>query len=398
MRVLVLSDKLFSRTLGDGLRVHGFFTPLLERHSFDLLCFGRTNESLEADVRALFRSVEVLPYPASRSSDLTSLGQAALWSIENFKPHSEAMRAAIASRCASGKYDIVLDVAANMLPNIPRNLKIPLIVDSIDEPLLRDLRAFKTAPISKRPRLAYQILQYWRYAHAFLGQAAVNIYASEFDVETQLRYFPGRRAIAIANGVDIDYFSPTDAAAREPATVAFEGNLMFGPNVDAARQLVMHVLPELKTLIPKARVMLIGRDPAPAVRALASDSVEVTGTLSDIRPALARATVFACPMTLGSGIKNKILQAWSLAMPVVATTASLGGLSAKDGENLMVRDNPVGFAAALAEIIRDPTLSRRLGNAGRSTVVQRYSWRSKALEFESALSAAVTSTPLQNPR
>ena len=144
----------------------------------------------------------------------------------------------------------------------------------------------------------------------------------------------------------------------EPATLVFEGNMMFGPNVDAARRLALEILPIVRAAIPAARLVLVGRDPAPEVRALAGESVEVTGTVDDVRPFLARGTVFACPMRLGSGIKNKILQAWAMARPVVATPASLGGLAAHDEDNLLVREDNLGFSEAVIELIRDPARVR----------------------------------------
>jgi glycosyltransferase involved in cell wall biosynthesis len=135
--------------------------------------------------------------------------------------------------------------------------------------------------------------------------------------------------------------------------------------------------------------VLVGRDPAPEVRALASDHVAVTGTVDDVRPYLARGTVFACPMRLGSGIKNKILQAWAMARPVVATPASLGGLAAVDGVNLVVREDNRGFADAVVDLMRDAGRAAQLAAGGRATVEREYAWPQRALQFESVLNDAV---------
>jgi glycosyltransferase involved in cell wall biosynthesis len=301
------------------------------------------------------------------------------------------MTAEIARRIASRDYDVVLDVSANMLLNVPDcPLPVPLVVDSIDEPLLRDLRALRTVAWRDRAWLAYRAWMFWCYERALLGAATQNIYASELDAATYRRFFPNRPAAVVPNGVDIRYFSPADDRT-DPSTIIFEGNMMFGANVDAARHLVHNVLPRLLRRVPDARIVLVGRDPAPQVQALASDRVAVTGTVADIRPYLARATVFACPMRLGSGIKNKILQAWAMARPVVTSTAGLGGLAARDGDNVLVRDAPDDFAAALACVIEDGDLAARLGKAGRNTVEREYSWEYRAAQFERLLQDAVQS-------
>ena len=112
-------------------------------------------------------------------------------------------------------------------------------------------------------------------------------------------------------------------------------------------------------------------------------------TSSTVRPWLARGTVFACPMRLGSGIKNKILQAWAMARPVVATPASLGGLTAQDGVNLLVREDNRGFSDAVIELMRHPARAAQLGAGGRATVEREYAWSQRAVQFEAVLVEAV---------
>jgi len=386
MRILVLTDKMPSPALGDGLRVLGLLEPLHRKHRLDLLAFSRPGEVLDQRISALFATVEVLSYPESASgSTVRSLLQSL--AARNFKPHSAAMRAEVRERLASGRYDLVLDIAANMLVNLPRPLPVPLVVDLIDEPLLRDFRAIRSLDWRAMPRLLYNVSMFWRYERAFLRGAAVNVFASEVDAETHRRAFPGRRVAVVPNGVDTCFFAPVNLPP-DAATVVFEGNLMFAPNVDAARRLVNDILPRLVELVPRARVVLLGRDPTPEVRALASDRVQVTGTVPDIRPYLARATVMACPMHLGSGIKNKILQAWSMARPVVATSRSVGGLNVVNGENILIRDDPAAFAEALAALMLDTGNAARLGAAGRATVEQEYRWEQRAAQFEALLAGA----------
>jgi glycosyltransferase involved in cell wall biosynthesis len=192
-------------------------------------------------------------------------------------------------------------------------------------------------------------------------------------------------------------FAPLDVPV-EPATLVFEGNLMFGPNVAAARRLALDVLPIVQRTLPQAKVVLVGRRPAPEVLALASDSVTVTGTVDDVRPYLARGTVFACPMRLGSGIKNKILQAWAMGRPVVASPASLGGLLARDGVNVLVRDDDHSFAEGVIELIADRNRAEQLGRAGRRTVEQEYAWERRAAQFEEVLVGAIRNAAAQPSR
>jgi glycosyltransferase involved in cell wall biosynthesis len=384
MNVLVLADNPVNQRLGDGLRVFGLLAPLTRRHRFDLLCFARPGERPDADAPRVFRSITTLPFPHTpREPWLQRITRS--FALDRCRAQSPAMKREVERRLASGPVDLVLDVACNMLLNLPdRPLPVPLVVDSIDEALLRDLRDLRSAPWKDKPRLARQALLFWRYERAALARADANVYVSEVDAAAYLRFFPGRTATVVPNGVDLERFRPLDVPP-DPATLVFEGNMMFGPNVDAARRLALDILPLVRRAVPQARVVLVGRDPAPEVRALASECVEVTGTVPDVRPTLARGTVFACAMRLGSGIKNKILQAWAMGRPVVATPASLGGLTARDGHNLLVRDDDHAFAAAVVDLIRDPERAALIGAAGRATVERECAWPQRAAQFEAVL-------------
>ena len=81
------------------------------------------------------------------------------------------------------------------------------------------------------------------------------------------------------------------------------------------------------------RFVIAGRDPAPQIAALANDPfVTVTGFVDDMRPWLARASLMVCPMVMGSGIKNKVLEALAMERPVVATTMGVEALEVSSGQ------------------------------------------------------------------
>jgi phosphatidylinositol alpha-1,6-mannosyltransferase len=45
-----------------------------------------------------------------------------------------------------------------------------------------------------------------------------------------------------------------------------------------------------------------------------------------------------------------------------------------DGQNILVRDTPAGFAEAVTEVLANPGLRSSLGECGRRTVEDLYSW------------------------
>ncbi|MGA8033892.1 MAG: glycosyltransferase family 4 protein, partial [Casimicrobiaceae bacterium] len=112
-------------------------------------------------------------------------------------------------------------------------------------------------------------------------------------------------------------------------------------------------------------------------------------SVEDVRPYLARARVFVCPMRSGAGIKNKILQAWSMGKAIVSTTAGVGSLKTEEGRNILIRDTPEEFAAAVVDLLRDPARAARLGEAGRRTIEAHYTWAAKTGELETLMQQIV---------
>jgi glycosyltransferase involved in cell wall biosynthesis len=156
---------------------------------------------------------------------------------------------------------------------------------------------------------------------------------------------------------------------------------MDGPNnVDAVHFFYREVLPKVKQAVPDARLVIVGRNPAPALQALSAGdgTVVVTGTVPDIRPYLRQAAVFVSALRVGVGVKNHILEAMAAGCAIVATSISAEGIDARDGVHLLVRDRAEDIAGAVVSVLQDRVLAHRLGTAAGELVRERYSWESMA--------------------
>ena len=118
----------------------------------------------------------------------------------------------------------------------------------------------------------------------------------------------------------------------------------------------------------------MGKDPAPAVRALAGDNVEVTGTVADVRPYLARARVVVAPLRAGGGTRLKIMEALDVGRPVVATSLGCEGMEDLVGRGVVVADTAPGLADAIADLLLDPARAAALGRAGHDAVAAEHTW------------------------
>jgi glycosyltransferase involved in cell wall biosynthesis len=194
---------------------------------------------------------------------------------------------------------------------------------------------------------------------------------SVVSVVDRERLRPWRDDVIVApNGFDPE---PALSPAQEPVA-AFVALMGWRPNVDAAVWLVRTVWPQVLERVPEARLLLVGRDPTPAVRGLAGPGVEVTGTVPDVRPHLATARVALAPLLVGGGSRLKILQALGAGRPVVATPIGVEGLEHLVDRGVVVEATSEGFAAAAADLLRSPARAAQLGRLGRATVLRHHSW------------------------
>lgn len=190
--------------------------------------------------------------------------------------------------------------------------------------------------------------------------------------ETDRTRLPGfhRRVLVCPNGWQPGSPLP---ASTEPV-VAFVGLLGWAPNADAAVWLAEQVWPHVRRAMPEARLVLVGREPTAAVRALSRDDIAVTGTVPEVTPYLARARVAVAPLRAGGGSRLKILEALDAGRPVVATTIGAEGLEHLVGRGILLADDPADYAKTVVELLRDPERAASLGRQGNAAVAERFSW------------------------
>jgi glycosyltransferase involved in cell wall biosynthesis len=186
----------------------------------------------------------------------------------------------------------------------------------------------------------------------------------------------------IPNGVDLDAYRPPEGAGASDdvpdggVQVVFVGLLAYGPNGNAARELIEDIMPRVERLIPGVELTIVGDKAPPALLALARANVTFTGRVDDVRPIVGRAGAVAVPLRVGSGTRLKILEALAMARPVVTTSLGAEGLPLVDGTHALIADDPEDFSDALIRVLDDPDLAQRLGQNGRELVEASFGWRS----------------------
>ena len=63
-----------------------------------------------------------------------------------------------------------------------------------------------------------------------------------------------------------------------------------------------------------------------------------------------------------------------MARPIVASPQAAEGIDAQDGAHFLIAADPAEEVQAICALLADPDRARRLGEAARSRVEQRYRW------------------------
>lgn len=217
-----------------------------------------------------------------------------------------------------------------------------------------------------------------REEQRWCDRVALNVLVSEDDSSALATLVPGARTAVVPNGVDTETFVPVDMP-REG--IVFVGGMTWFPNRDALEWFSAAILPELSAGHTTPKVTWVGRATQGAAEHYGRQGIEITGYVDDIKPYVHRAACYVVPLRVGGGTRLKILDAWALGKAVVSTSIGCEGLETKDGDNILVRDDPVEFARAVRQVLEDPLLQRHLGANARLTAERRYSWNVIATEM-----------------
>lgn len=192
----------------------------------------------------------------------------------------------------------------------------------------------------------------------------------------------------LPNGVDLAYFTP-NGAQREAATIVFSGKMSYHANITAVVHLVNEIMPQVWSVRPDAKVVLVGKDPTAAVRALERPNVVVTGTVADLRPFLQHATIAVAPIPYGAGIQNKVLEAMACAAPMIASPQASSALQVQAGQDLLIAPTTEHFAQTIVQLLANRSQQAALGRAGRTYVEHYHAWDTAATQLEDIYQTAI---------
>lgn len=169
--------------------------------------------------------------------------------------------------------------------------------------------------------------------------------------------------------------------------VCFSGNFSYEPNKLSALFILDRILPCLSELPIDFVFHLVGSNPPHDLIAKASrwgPKVIVTGFVDDIDDYLSDMDIYVSPLFIGTGMKNKILQAMNIGIPLICTDISIDGIpEMKNDVNCIVCNDTDGgaWAQKIFDMSRCHDKAAVFSKKTREIIEARYRWHQMAAEF-----------------
>jgi polysaccharide biosynthesis protein PslH len=192
------------------------------------------------------------------------------------------------------------------------------------------------------------------------------------------------RITVVPTGVDVQRLRPAASPSPTDPLVLFVGAMDWEPNIDAVEYFCSEIWPLIRSSNSSARFRIVGRNPHRRVQGLASDSVEVTGSVPSVVDHLRESAVVVVPLRVGGGTRLKIYEAMAAGKAVVSTTVGAEGLDVHHGEDILLADDPVNFAEAVTTLLQNADLRRRYETAAMN-LAANYDWETIGLKFGQVL-------------
>ncbi len=290
--------------------------------------------------------------------------------------HSRRLEKKLRKETRRNLFHLAMGYSSSMFPYL-KNLSVPYrVLDLVD---VDSAKWFSYANTASWPRS-------WLYRRegrkvCRLEQDVIVHCEAVFLVSqaesSLLGHYP-EKVSALENGVDTDYFTPRKKFRTENPSLVFTGTMDYRPNIEGVCWFVQEVWPELKRQIPDLTFYIVGRNPARDVRRLGyAPGVQITGSVPDVRPYLAEASIAVCRLLMARGVQNKVLEAMAMGRAVIASTSALEGLELEVGKEVLQADLPQQWIQTTIQLLTDNTLREEMARKARKAVETRYNWTAR---------------------
>jgi glycosyltransferase involved in cell wall biosynthesis len=126
----------------------------------------------------------------------------------------------------------------------------------------------------------------------------------------------------------------------------------------------------------------VGENPPADLKRTASEQIVVTGRVRDLIPYLDQAALLAAPLSLGGGMRIKVLESLAAGKAIVTTPLAVEGLDVEDGIHLLIAKTDAEFAERILHLLRDENERLALASRARAWACEHIGWDQSISKYE----------------
>jgi sugar transferase (PEP-CTERM/EpsH1 system associated) len=312
------------------------------------------------------------------------------------------------------RFDQVFVYCSSMLPYARRKSlrSLPRIVDLVDVDSQKWKDYAEHSNFIRRQIYHSEARRISRLEKLSASESNAVLLASEAEAVLLRGQVNSRKSsiLGVSNGVDSTYFDMQailpdlrlDCQPDQPDPTAlrlvFVGVLDYLPNIEGLRWFLQNVWHPLRQILPNLTLDIVGKNPGLEIsKFVGQPGVRLIGAVEDVRPFIAAVDVVIAPLKIARGIQNKVLEAMSMAKPLVLTTMAAQGIEAVSDKHYIIADTAQDWIENLIALARCPEARHQIGEAARDFVELEFNWQTCLRPLDSLLgihSPADNSEPL----
>lgn len=376
--ILFIASRLpINLNSGDRLRVYHFIKGLKQRgYQIDLTGFAPDEDyAMQTDIKSLCRnyiSVKKKWLGINKASRVTQLKTFFLSLIYGYpyrvwQWQDKKLLKTVSSLTAQNYYDVIhfsgLGAGISFVQVLKKRerIKALLVYDMIDSFSL----GLKNSLMKNAFLLPFRFLDFFRlkkFERQIVHQSNQPIIVSKHDKS----YIGYDEITVVPNGIT----KTENSAVQRDIDLLFVGKMSYDANIDAIGWFIKKVIPKL----PNLKLYIAGAKPSERVKKMAADNIIVTGFVEDINEFYQRAKLFICPMRIGAGQKNKILEAMINRTPVISTTEGNNGIEAPETA-IAIANSADEFAAKIEFLLKNERKREHIADNGYDYANNNFSWK-----------------------
>jgi glycosyltransferase involved in cell wall biosynthesis len=162
------------------------------------------------------------------------------------------------------------------------------------------------------------------------------------------------------------------------------GSMDWLPNIEAMDWFIIEIWPQIQESLPQYQFHFAGRSMPRTFMNNENSKTHCHGEVESSSDFMRNHGIMVVPLRSGSGIRVKILEAFAMGIPVVATELAVRGLPVQDQEHFLLANSTSEWIAALKQLTNESE-RKRIGSNAHQFITSEFNAKKIGASFVQTL-------------